>query len=890
MMVVPERRNSLTLQPARLARQMGLTLFTAVLFVGIGSSLHAAPAQDLAWIKAMVDGRKNFNSPPDGKAADEATADRFAGKLWKDYPLQCDWFLQDNATHRGFGERAGEDARGDFFAWLKGGRDNALEKKLLESVTRETRESVVMDAPAGDAEWLECYLAQCRKRRLLRLKPLVALTPKIIYALHQNMGTFTYFCTEIQGCGKGSQLRLLDLSAEMAGGEAHDELLLDAQNGIVRDPELDFDGRHLLFAWSKNNGGYLIQAGLAPATGNYKIYEMDLETRKIRQLTHDDTYGADIEPCYLPNGDILFSSDRCVQEVTCGGGDCVNMYLMDKDGKFARRVGFDQTQTGFQHLLENGRVLYTRRDYNDRAQTYAHALFTMNPDGTGQIEYYGNNTFEPTSFQHTRMIPGSGKVMTICGGYHTSQGGKLAIVDISKGRQDYQGVTFLNWDPEKKLTRGDNYGREGEQYQYPYPITATDFLVGLDPIGGYRTSTNGIGVGSLSYKLYLMNWDGKREMLVSHPELNGSQAVPVQTRKRPPVRQSSVDYRKDIGIFYVQNVYRGISAQGLRPNSIKKLRVVQLIYKPTSIGGGVFGPPQAYGPGKRYGGPGLHSITPVGVGSASFDAKMIVGEAEVHGDGSVMFEVPARTPLYFQLIDENGNVAQAMRSWATLMPNEKFSCAGCHEEKGNSPLSRNSEASRHPPQKLVPFAGVSGKPFSYAKMIQPIWNQHCVSCHAPGKPAAKIDLTDTEVRDDPTDHTFGATQRRYCQSYLTLLKVSRAGAPSFKLGAGKPNEWVDYLTRLSTLDLIPPYFAGSAKSKLITLLKDKHEKTALSRDEIDTVSAWIDLNVPFIGEYDERNDWDDKGRELYKAKMDVRHANEAIEHQNIEAYISAGQP
>ena len=56
-----------------------------------------------------------------------------------------------------------------------------------------------------------------------------------------------------------------------------------------------------------------------------------------------------------------------------------------------RQVGFDQVHTVTPTLLDDGRVVYTRWDYNDRGQVWAQPLFQMNPDGTGQAEYYGMN-------------------------------------------------------------------------------------------------------------------------------------------------------------------------------------------------------------------------------------------------------------------------------------------------------------------------------------------------------------------------------------------------------------------------------------------------------------------------------------------------------------------
>ncbi|HKL21783.1 MAG TPA: hypothetical protein VJ904_08255, partial [Tichowtungia sp.] len=371
--------------------------------------------------------------------------------LWAAFPKESDWFLQDNQVHGEWG-RGLYDARKDYKHYLNPDRDSTLEKKLIEKVLREIdapelrAELDALNGSPDDPAWLKLYVKACGIRRRQRLAPLLKETQQIVYATHMNMGII-YLETETQGCPDGSQLRIIDLTPEADGKPLTDTLLFDSNNGIVRDPELSFDGKKLLFAWRKTNRSIKTRAKVAPETGNYKIYEMDLATRNLRQLTDDKTYSADFEPCYLPSGDIMFSSARCVQEVTCGWGDASNLFIMDKDGKYARRVGFDQTQTAFPHLLNDGRVVYTRRDYNDRGQSYAHALFVMNPDGTKQTEYYGNNSMAPTSIQHTRPIPGSRKTMGVAGGYHTTQGGKLVTIDVSKGRQNYDGLTFYNWEP-----------------------------------------------------------------------------------------------------------------------------------------------------------------------------------------------------------------------------------------------------------------------------------------------------------------------------------------------------------------------------------------------------------------------------------------------------------
>jgi Tol biopolymer transport system component len=74
-------------------------------------------------------------------------------------------------------------------------------------------------------------------------------------------------------------------------------MLLDDPRGGVRDPQVHYDGRKLIFSWRK--GG----------TDHYHLYEMNVDGSSRRQLT--DGPFDDIEPTYLPDGGIAFCSSRC---------------------------------------------------------------------------------------------------------------------------------------------------------------------------------------------------------------------------------------------------------------------------------------------------------------------------------------------------------------------------------------------------------------------------------------------------------------------------------------------------------------------------------------------------------------------------------------------------
>jgi hypothetical protein len=116
-------------------------------------------------------------------------------------------------------------------------------------------------------------------------------------------------------------------------------------------------------------------------------------------LTQDPTGLAvsDFEPCYLPTGDILFNSSRCFGQVVYNFIIVSNLFLMNKDGKYLRRIGYDQDHTPYPTMMSAGNILYSRFEYNDRNPSHVLGLFTMNIDGTHQTEYYGNQTSIPST-------------------------------------------------------------------------------------------------------------------------------------------------------------------------------------------------------------------------------------------------------------------------------------------------------------------------------------------------------------------------------------------------------------------------------------------------------------------------------------------------------------
>ena len=738
---------------------------------------------------------------------------------------------------------------------------NAVEVRMVQKVLAEIEgktdiRSLILkklqsaNIPGNNPRWRTLYYDACNERRKQRLRFVQQIYPVIVYTKHDVLGGSHYSYTEMPSDAQyrdrliqsGGSMHSLEITPD---GVMIDKLLVKApENGTLRDPDVSFDGKKIVFSMRNDMHN-----------DDYHLYDYDVETGTVRQLTFGLGF-ADIEPCCLPDGDILFPSTRCMQIVDCWWTDVVNLYICDPDGRFMRRVGFDQVHTNYPKVLSDGRITYTRWDYNDRGQIFPHGLFMMNHDGTGQTEYYGNNSWFPTSILHARGIPGSGKVIAIAGGHHSLQKGKLVLLDRSKGTQENQGAQLIAPIRETLAEHIDAYGQEGDQFQYPLAIDEENFITAYQPEGQ-------------PFGLYYMDINNsKRELLAWDPDTHCGQPVPLQQRAVPMLRASTVDYTKKTGNYYVQDVYFGSGLEGVKRGTIKELRVIALHFRAAGIDKN----------GNRGVAGGALVSTPVSIDNGTWDVKQVLGTVPVESDGSAFFEVPARTPVYFQLLNERGETVQTMRSWSTLQPGEQQNCFGCHEDKGttiNNPRliggSLRTLALRKSPRKPVPVEGVDpGSGFSFTKSIQPILDKHCTICHTGETDEAPFCLLDKPVV---------LAGRSFSESYLNLTQ------------RGKRNDFVYWAEVQSAPPMLPPYEAGSVKSKLIALFdegnrSESHKNVVLPDKERRLLALWIDLLVPFSGSYTERHHWDREQQAEYAYYQMKRDTMAEIEWNNVQRFMA----
>ena len=95
--------------------------------------------------------------------------------------------------------------------------------------------------------------------------------------------------------------------------------LIKLSTGVMRDPEISFDGKRVIFSMRKN-----LEDG-------YHIYEIGLDGSNLKQLTSSEGV-SDIDPLYLPDGDIVFTSTRQPKYCMCNRHIMGNLFRMGADG------------------------------------------------------------------------------------------------------------------------------------------------------------------------------------------------------------------------------------------------------------------------------------------------------------------------------------------------------------------------------------------------------------------------------------------------------------------------------------------------------------------------------------------------------------------------------
>lgn len=524
----------------------------------------------------------------------------------------------------------------------------------------------------------------------------------------------------------------------------------------------------------------------------WNVFEVKLDGTGCKQLVENEEPDLEFyDGTYLPDGRIIANSNIGYQGVPCVSGDdpVGNMVLYTPKDKNLRRLTFDQDANWNPVVMNNGRVMYTRWEYTDLTHYYSRIVMHMNPDGTENKALYGSGAMFPNSTFDIQPLPGQGSAFVgIISGHHgIARSGRLIVFDPSKGRKSVDGmvqeIPHRN-RPIQELIKDELVNGVWPQFVKPTALSDKYFLVAakLDP--------------QSLWGLYLVDVYDNVTCLMQAEGEGYISPILVKETKTPPAIPDRVKLDQKEATVFIQDIYEGEGLRGIPRGTVKELRLHAYEY--------------AYV--KTRSDHNWHGI------QSGWDIKRILGTVPVEEDGSVIFKVPANTPISIQPIDKDGVAIQWMRSWFTGQPGEVVSCIGCHEDQNQIPIPKRVIASQKAATPLkAPEGGV--RSFTFDLEVQPILDRACIACHnGEGKAF--------DLRGGKKDRLG------YGTSYLNIHPyVHRQG------GEGD-------------MVVLQPYEYHPNTSELVRILKKGHHNVKLTDEEWLKLYNWIDYNAPDKGYFD----------------------------------------
>jgi len=695
---------------------------------------------------------------------------------------------------------------------------------------------------------------QIRYDALIKNNPLINFE-KLLFVKRFKYQSNHYYTDFINGCRTfGGNLCVLDLKS----GDVT-ELCPEMKEGIFGRFDLHFDAKKIVFPWKKerDEGFRLYEIAIDPKTGK-RVGDIRLVLppphnekeiqKKYRVGYHHGT--DDMDPCYLPDGGIVFISTRCMYGILCDGPDIFStslLYRIDADGKNLQKLTNSAVSEATPSILNDGRIMYTRWEYVDKGAVANKCLWATRPDGTGQAEIYGNTIALPPTFHQGRAIPGTNTKFVFLGVPHYPQNsvGTVIRIDMTKNLRTRDPMTYITPDVDIRGEGGFWHDRSSKWgphrlFKEPFPLSEDFFLVSMNVEKNWKHPT--------AWDICLLSESGDTALIHSDPEIGLFQPIPLRPRKKPPILRGSINPElaaRGLAVCIATDVYQGM--EETPRGSIKYIRINEQV-------------PRPWAARRRWGGDTYDQQHATISKDAALGLRVQIGIVPVEKDGSAHFTVPADRNIFFQALDENYLEVQRERTAVNYRPGESRSCMGCHETPNDIVTAKMSVvmALKRPPSKPGPQPGEKSgaRPIDYIVDVQPVLDKHCVKCHSPrdGKdPKGGLDLS-------------GTLTNLFCVSYENLVRERRRGKGRRKfdlfptIGENHPKAGnIHYLPARSLGShasiLIAMHSKGKVKLKdpkqaeIAEKLAKVHEKVNLPLEDMIRLSTWVDSNAQYYGTY-----------------------------------------
>ena len=495
--------------------------------------------------------------------------------------------------------------------------------------------------------------------------------------------------------------------------------------GDVSDPEVNFDATKVVFAMR------------GPNDDTFNIWEINLNSNTLTRLIQSTAVAEladDVDPAYLPDGRIVFSSSRQkttqqkmveenVQPYThldeYEREATIALHVFDPSTQEITQISFNQSHDRNATVLKTGEIMYSRWDHVANRNHFP--VFIANPDGTNLFVEYG--AFSPgNSFLHPREMQ-DGRVMTslmpLSG---TDEAGAIMLVDVKNYSDACEPGPGLpqNCNGQTKIQLTDlevNFGEEfspGGRFTTPYPLwDGTDrALVSFKPappnptmVTDPMTGVEEESQGEPEYSIYMMDISN-RTLRPVHLASSGTALVdPIAILPRGLGETPAIINDKGLSSTALAMESNGLGGTGMGVFSVRS------VYDTDSLdimGDSVLAPGETI-PKNAMGEPDLLLMkdpstpefanrvarfvrvtraipTPPGlimdaIGESEFEMQEILGYAQVEPDGSYRVKVPADTAVAMTVLDGEGRAFQTHTNWLQVRPGETRTCNGCHSPR-----------------------------------------------------------------------------------------------------------------------------------------------------------------------------------------------------------------
>ena len=227
---------------------------------------------------------------------------------------------------------------------------------------------------------------------------------------------------------------------------------LTSGRGDVKGLSVSFDATRLLFSARLFDTD--TEDGIVPS---WNIYEYEISSGATRRLITDDSTaesGNDISPIYLPDGRIVFTSDRQrgAKKMRLNEGKpgyaaltengsrlALVLHIMNDDGTGIRQISFNKSHDLNPMLLTGdnaGQILFTRWDHAESDRQMQ--LYKIKPDGSDLELVYGRHSHatgtDDSNIQFVNMREmDNGDLMVIARPYTgTFDGGDIMVIDTER--------------------------------------------------------------------------------------------------------------------------------------------------------------------------------------------------------------------------------------------------------------------------------------------------------------------------------------------------------------------------------------------------------------------------------------------------------------------------